>query len=858
MVSPGWREMLAELEGAPPPALLRARLVEDADEILVCTYTADLRFFEATCLPEARAVRARVTVIHDAAVSIVPPGELRHAGTAYTDVPVRCRSGGEFHPKLLLIAGQDRAIAAIGSGNATSAGWHHNAELWTVLGASSDEWLETFADLAGWLRRLPDALHIDPFGASRIRDIADLVSSHQPTIPGPQLVHNLGQSIMRALPDLAASGGAAELGIASPFLDGVGAALNQLTKRLAPAAATLALTPRVVGPVGEMARWASGAGRQVRSIAGSRYHHGKLVEWRRGQSYEVLVGSANVTAAAMLRTTGDLHGNCELGLLLDTRQSLLPALLDDPINPEDLGGHLEEPPAHREDGTGVRLLRILIEAAGTTAYLTGTDAADASAQLTTPTGPVPMRSGPAVPGAVMLVADTRVAAGTLCSIMLADGTTVGPVRATDPVAVRLRPGSGSPLEDESLPRVLSHPQLSDRLFEALALLALVRPDTAQGTSGHTGRVTTWRAEAERAVGSALVALALGGHRAATDIVEDDEMPTRDERDEGTPAPSLGDAVDESVEDDDVGTWDGEEVDIGIDDPWDIAHDPVSLLLADAVTARRIARLVERRLEELEQWQLPGVLALLRVSLLVAAGGGWDAETWPAVVACLLDSLKPAELDNELEASRQAAGTVGLAALASQIDSWEKPSELRTWFETLRAALAIDIPALDSRLIAHYTADLHLGLGQQLTADGVLDAADFLVTGSPLSRVAEGLADSYPGIRLAARRLLELEAAGTPRTIVLRLLAQCSEYAPIAVRLHTRDSTVFAAWRQKLLLLHYGERRGSRGAEYQLPIGPGTYAAQAFPPAVRSWTGAIPIVLQRELIEDGLLDGDLDV
>ena len=301
MVSPGWRERLAELEGAAPPALLRARLIEDADEVLVCTYTADLRFFEATCLPEARAVRARVTVVHDDAVSVVPAGELRHAGTAYTDVPVRCKSGGEFHPKLVLIAGQDRAIAAIGSGNATSAGWHHNAELWTVLGAEADDWPQAFAHLSAWLTHLPDVLHIDPFGTSRIREIADLLSLHQPVAPGPRLVHNLDRSIMSALPDLASSSGAEELGIASPFLDSEAAALNELTRRLCPAVVTLGLTPRAVGPAVEIARWASAAGRQVRLIAGSRYHHGKLVEWRSGQSYEALVGSANVTAAAMLR-----------------------------------------------------------------------------------------------------------------------------------------------------------------------------------------------------------------------------------------------------------------------------------------------------------------------------------------------------------------------------------------------------------------------------------------------------------------------------------------------------------------------------------------------------------------------------
>jgi len=120
-------------------------------------------------------------------------------------------------------------------------------------------------------------------------------------------------------------------------------------------------------------------------------------------------------------------------------------------------------------------------------------------------------------------------------------------------------------------------------------------------------------------------------------------------------------------------------------------------------------------------------------------------------------------------------------------------------------------------------------------------------------VAEGLADTYRGIWLAAPRLLELEAAGTARTIVLRLLAQCSEYAPVAVRLRSRDSTLYGMWRQKCLLLQYEGQRGHKGYEYQLPIGPGVYATQALPPPVKSWTGAIPAALQLELVKDGLLD-----
>jgi hypothetical protein len=441
MVIQGWRGDLVNLAGAAPPALLRARLVQDADEVLVCTYTADLRFFETTCLPEARAVRARVTVVHDDAKSMTPAGELRHAGTAYADVPVRCRSGGEFHPKLLLIVGQDQAIAAIGSGNATSAGWHHNAELWTVIGADADEWPDTFTDLAHWLQSLPDILHIDPFGASRLQDIAALLSTHRPAAFGPQLVHNLDQSILRAIPDLERSGGVDELVLATPFLDGEAAALTSLTHRLSPVDATLALTPNAVGPAGEIARWARENGHCVCAIDGSRYHHGKLVEWRRGQTRTALVGSANITVAAMLRRARDLNGNCELGLIVDTYRSSLPAIRDDPLDQEGLGAHLSEPPERPENGAVGRLLSVLTEDGQVTAYLADAGAAVTGAQFVAPAVSVPAQVGPTLPGVVALIATVTVAAGTLCAIRLMDGTLLGPVRATDPIAVRVRPGA---------------------------------------------------------------------------------------------------------------------------------------------------------------------------------------------------------------------------------------------------------------------------------------------------------------------------------------------------------------------------------------------------------------------------------
>jgi hypothetical protein len=54
-----------------------------------------------------------------------------------------------------------------------------------------------------------------------------------------------------------------------------------------------------------------------------RYRHAKLVEWRRGPHRQVLTGSANLSAAAMLNTVSR-GGNVELGIRTNIDEPLWP------------------------------------------------------------------------------------------------------------------------------------------------------------------------------------------------------------------------------------------------------------------------------------------------------------------------------------------------------------------------------------------------------------------------------------------------------------------------------------------------------------------------------------------------------
>jgi len=54
-----------------------------------------------------------------------------------------------------------RVTAAIGSGNATLAGWQGNAELWSVMRGDTNSFPVPLVELAGWLRGLPDLVVLD-------------------------------------------------------------------------------------------------------------------------------------------------------------------------------------------------------------------------------------------------------------------------------------------------------------------------------------------------------------------------------------------------------------------------------------------------------------------------------------------------------------------------------------------------------------------------------------------------------------------------------------------------------------------------------------------------------------------------
>ncbi|HWG99184.1 MAG TPA: hypothetical protein VNV66_07640 [Pilimelia sp.] len=840
-----WSDVLQP--GSAPPALLRARVV-DAEEVLVLSYTADLRFFERVSLAEARAAGARVTVVHDVAADVVPADDVHHAGVHYTDVPVRCRGNGEFHPKLLVVAGSERALVAIGSGNVTASGWHHNGELWTTLAADLDDWPTTFHDLAAWLRELPRYLYIDRFGAARVAAVADTLDRHPARTRGPQLLHNLHTPIAGQLPPPTGEG--TDLVFASPFLDHQMAALRRLSTHFGADQVSFAVTINAAVDPDLLTAWAVETGADLYAVADSRYFHGKLVQWSDDDGTHALIGSANITAAAMLRTTGERHGNCELALLCRLGDAdLAPPVGDQLTDADAMRSIVAEPrPEPVRDAGTPRLLRVLRDGPGVLVTVVADTAGDIDALLLPEQEPHPLTFVDSDDRVHRLRAETAAVGGSVCHVRLVDGTLLGPVRVTDAVAVEVRPGAASPLQDRRLADVLSDRRLSDRLFQALQELAAARPATTPGTysAGTGGQPEGWRRAAERTVGSTLVRLALGR-------VDHDNGEAA--QDEGL---DPGDVVDETDSDDDgIDLFDDEDHDTGLRDPLAGSEDPVTRLLTDPITAARLAARIDTLVPQTADWHAGALLALMRVTLLVAAGGGWPTpeHAAEAVGAVLRLLTEPAQGDDDVEAARRAAVLVGLAVLAAAVERWDDSANtLVEAFEQCRSLAAINPADIDYDRLAHYAADLDIGFGATLMTDSLLDATTFLLTSTPIERATETIRDEYRNLALAAPRLLRIQSTGNPYGAAMRLLTRLAHLAPVAVHADSPKGGVYAAWQPKTFILQRFATSGTpiSGSRHRLAIGPGAHTETPPGAPLDTWRGALPPDLLEHLQKSTLL------
>jgi hypothetical protein len=291
-------------------------------EFVVTGYTLDLGFLERFAVPTARALGARTTVLADAGQAVHDPVDVRRAGLAYQHGHAVCR--GAFHPKLAVLLGDDDVWVAVGSGNPTASGWGHNREVWLTARSGLGRGPQLLHDVADWLVDLPTVVAVPSWIALTLRGVAGRMRPTEVDEGWSQVrvVGNLRRSLLGRLPTDAVT----ELRLAAPFYDPEAAAVRALVDRLKPHMVRVAVQPafgRFEG--GALLRATEPAvEREFRVLAASPALHGKVVEWTTSAgAAHGLTGSANITAAALLRST-EQGGNCELAVLAPHPVSLLP------------------------------------------------------------------------------------------------------------------------------------------------------------------------------------------------------------------------------------------------------------------------------------------------------------------------------------------------------------------------------------------------------------------------------------------------------------------------------------------------------------------------------------------------------
>jgi hypothetical protein len=299
-------------------------------EALFLTFNIDLGFFEARLLGPVRATGAAVTVVADSSMFAPDPRNVRSAGNTYALGLAVTR--GAFHPKLSVLVGPERALVGIGSGNLTVGGWHANEEVLTIVRADRETGAPTLLrDVVAFLRGLVQRVTISQLALDGIERTAaqleTLLDSTDPVATGHSLADSLRGPILDQLPTEPLD----TLEIAAPFHDLGAKALTALIERYgARRVAVLAQPGRAVMDPATMQGAAVAAGCQLDFVQidgdderSSRYRHGKVITGLRdGRAVWTLVGSANVSAAALLGRAP--AANVEISVLHRDSTSLLP------------------------------------------------------------------------------------------------------------------------------------------------------------------------------------------------------------------------------------------------------------------------------------------------------------------------------------------------------------------------------------------------------------------------------------------------------------------------------------------------------------------------------------------------------
>lgn len=305
----------------------------DATSAIVLTHNIDFLFLQSVVRPRLRKCgHPKLTVFADAGCA---SGSYRQQhllldglGRHYRVVKVEMGVGRRFHPKAIFLAGPSKAILAVGSGNLTHGGWSANFEIWASY-ESDDGGLPAISAFRDYLRTIEnlvpqsEAISKDMFSA-----FEEVANPWVEELPEPECLFGVpgDRPILDAIAQIV-SDDIHQITVCAPYFDPDGEALAVFSKRFAAPIRTLLQRNNA----GLSARAASTLDKNVELVSvdvePSRFVHAKLYAFDRLGSTLLVVGSANMSRAALMGN--EIWGNAELvaAQWLPTEQAKV--LLDD-------------------------------------------------------------------------------------------------------------------------------------------------------------------------------------------------------------------------------------------------------------------------------------------------------------------------------------------------------------------------------------------------------------------------------------------------------------------------------------------------------------------------------------------------
>lgn len=750
-----------------------------ARDAIFLTYNVDLGYLEARLLGVCQATGARVTVVADASVWDPDTRAVRHAGRAY-----HCGlhdAGAAFHPKVMVLVGPKRAVAAVGSGNLTMGGWQYNAEIASVFTGDRDTMPSVFADLSGLLGSLVAEDRLDGLSADAVTRVKtrldDLLASATIVETGHRAAASWDGPLIEALPH----GPVEELLLSAPFHDPASRGVSALLKRLEPRRVKIAVQPgwtaadpRALEEALDGYRQVSGADIMVMQDAEgagtsgpARYRHGKLIEWiELNGSRHAMTGSPNLSVAALLRDVAS-GGNHEVALISPLESSLFPG-----EHPIDIA-QLPEPPPAAEEGrasTGKEaplLSAVTRTSAGLRLHLARAAGHEADVQVS-PRSDAPddwVDCGVVPAGTTDLDIPADVVGGSRVRLRWAEaaGTVVfgKPVFVSDPNTVGHR---RMPTKNHS--RTQNVPQSEifgdntawlDGLLGDLAEFARdVRDSKAPTMPGTGGEHQSSNEDRRPSAGEEpwlwlqdTAAQRHGWELAAYALALPRLAP------EDTGAVGWVDKIGPDTSDLDEDTAEGrdaaaDDAAVGTDEEPDPDHsnDPEKLKRARQRWLHKAVRLA------------PDVSVTSRLLILRLALGIWSAGNWAEgddepveLIGELLVHIEHADIPAELEVRVGSLVAVALAMMHDRVDLGAGAAGTLCYRRTVTKVAHLLLGA-DDDVIGRYCQGLRNEYGGPLGADAVREITDGITSNDPLASAEERMeAHGHDVTRLGPRHLL---------------------------------------------------------------------------------------------------------